>query len=168
MDEIRQYLDTLGLKPDATPNQAKQAYRDLLMVWHPDRFPEDSRLQQLAQEKTKQINLAYQRLKTRLPLKEPQTAYTKRASGNTRGTGRQNASGTPPNFGSQQEHFRQSGRTKTTTAQSGRSTATRGRIPISVGILFMFLGGVGGAFLFSYDYAGVEVWKVVLVESLIG
>jgi hypothetical protein len=40
----------------------KQAYRELARVWHPDRFPNDVRLQQKAQERLKQINLAYEQI----------------------------------------------------------------------------------------------------------
>jgi curved DNA-binding protein CbpA len=36
MDEIADLLTALGLKPGATPRYVKQAYRDLMMVWHPD------------------------------------------------------------------------------------------------------------------------------------
>src|ERR1043165_2825178 len=110
IEEIRQHLQALGLKSCATQDQAKQAYRDLLMVWHPDRFPADSRLQQLAQEKTKQINLAYQTLKTGLPLNHPRTDHAKRAPGNARETGQQNSSSTPQNFGSQQQRSSQNER----------------------------------------------------------
>src|SRR5262245_35096755 len=142
LPELGQHLDTLGLKPSATPDQAKQAYRDLVMVWHPDRFPADSRLQKLAQEKTKQINIAYQTLKCRLPVIEPQRDQAKPASSDAGETQHRKASGPSPNSGSQQERSRQSARANTTKSQSGRNTTTRGKVPISVGILFIFFGGV--------------------------
>jgi curved DNA-binding protein CbpA len=63
MDDILKYYEILGLKPGATEEQIKQAYRDLAKVWHPDRFPNDPRLQEKAQEKLKEINLAYDYLK---------------------------------------------------------------------------------------------------------
>ncbi|HEX7174606.1 MAG TPA: J domain-containing protein, partial [Pyrinomonadaceae bacterium] len=50
----------LGLKPDASEQELKNAYRDLAKVWHPDRFAHDPRLQQKAQEKLKEINEAYE------------------------------------------------------------------------------------------------------------
>ena len=59
MDGIERALQTLGLGPDATPEAIKQAYRDLAMVWHPDRFPQDSRVQRKAEENLKRINEAY-------------------------------------------------------------------------------------------------------------
>ncbi|HYE94190.1 MAG TPA: DnaJ domain-containing protein, partial [Terriglobales bacterium] len=52
----------LGLSATASPDEVKQAYRDLVKVWHPDRFPGDPRLRDIAQEKLKAINEAYGRL----------------------------------------------------------------------------------------------------------
>ncbi len=52
----------LGLEPGASGAEIKQAYRDLVIVWHPDRFPGNSRLQKIATEKLKEFNLAYQEL----------------------------------------------------------------------------------------------------------
>ncbi len=63
MDAIERALQTLGLGPDATPQDIKQAYRDLVVVWHPDRFPKDSRLQRKAEENLKEINKAYEILR---------------------------------------------------------------------------------------------------------
>ncbi len=63
MGAIERALQTLGLGPDATPQDIKQAYRDLAMVWHPDRFPRDSRVQRKAEEHLKEINKAYEVLR---------------------------------------------------------------------------------------------------------
>lgn len=49
----------LDLPPDATPEQARQAYRDLVSVWHPDRYAHNPRLRKKAEEKVKAINAAY-------------------------------------------------------------------------------------------------------------
>lgn len=56
---LEKYYEVLGLKPDASEQEVKNAYRDLAKVWHPDRFAHDARLQQKAQEKLKEINEAY-------------------------------------------------------------------------------------------------------------
>jgi uncharacterized protein YjbI with pentapeptide repeats len=61
-DIARSYL-LLGLDPGASPDQIKEAWRDLVQVWHPDRFGGNDRLQQKAQEKLKQINQAYEKLR---------------------------------------------------------------------------------------------------------
>jgi DnaJ domain len=52
-------LDVLGLAPGATAVEVKDAYRDLVKVWHPDRFGTDVRLRQKAEDKLKRINRAY-------------------------------------------------------------------------------------------------------------
>lgn len=52
----------LGITPGASNGEIKRAYRDLVKVWHPDRFSNDLRLQTKAQERLKQINVAYEAL----------------------------------------------------------------------------------------------------------
>ena len=52
----------LGVSPGAGEAEMKQAYRDLVKVWHPDRFPGDARLQAKAQDRLKEINEAYRRI----------------------------------------------------------------------------------------------------------
>jgi hypothetical protein len=64
MDDADRYYKVLGLEPGASPEEVKQAYRDLIKVWHPDRFAHDLRLQEKAQEKLKEINEAYDRLQS--------------------------------------------------------------------------------------------------------
>lgn len=54
--------DLFGLTPSTGSTQLKQAYRDLIEVWHPDRFAHNPRLQLKAEAMTKLINAAYQRL----------------------------------------------------------------------------------------------------------
>jgi hypothetical protein len=52
----------LGVPPDATWNQLRQAYKSLVNMWHPDRFQQDTRQRKLAEEKTKEIIQSYQEL----------------------------------------------------------------------------------------------------------
>lgn len=64
MNDTGRCYEILELKPDASQEEIKQAYRDLVKVWHPDRFSHDPRLQQKAQEKLKEINEAYEQLQS--------------------------------------------------------------------------------------------------------
>lgn len=64
-DELTECYDRLGLTPGASPEELKEAYRDLAKVWHPDRFLHDPRLRAKAQEKLKEINEAYDRFRSR-------------------------------------------------------------------------------------------------------
>lgn len=57
------HYQILGIEPGASQAEIKQAYRDLAQVWHPDRFVDNPRLREKAEEKLKQINAAYEFLK---------------------------------------------------------------------------------------------------------
>jgi tetratricopeptide (TPR) repeat protein len=69
--DIYHAYEILGLKPGASPEQVKRAYRKLVKIWHPDRFF-DQKQKQEAEEKIKQINVAYNKLKSE-QLSEPLT-----------------------------------------------------------------------------------------------
>jgi DnaJ-domain-containing protein 1 len=60
--DIRQALYDLELKPGASREQIRSAYRRLLLKYHPDRFHTDAERAQTAQEITQRISLAYKRL----------------------------------------------------------------------------------------------------------
>ncbi len=57
-------FQTLGVSEDASPQQIKQAWRDMLAVWHPDKHMGNERLRRKAEEQTKRINEAYDRIQT--------------------------------------------------------------------------------------------------------
>lgn len=61
------HYQVLEIEAGASQDDIKQAYKDLAKVWHPDRFFDSPRLQQKAEEKLKQINAAYEFLKSYQP-----------------------------------------------------------------------------------------------------
>lgn len=64
----------LELPQGAPLNDAKVAYRDLVRIWHPDRFQTDDRLRRRCEEKVKQLNAAYQTLEAALGRQGPVTS----------------------------------------------------------------------------------------------
>src|ERR1035438_5653178 len=68
MDEsqISAYLELFDLPDFFTEAQLKQAYRDLVQVWHPDKHAHHERLRIKAEEKMKEINQAYEALQSSL------------------------------------------------------------------------------------------------------
>jgi preprotein translocase subunit Sec63 len=90
-DQFEQSLRVLGLAPGATEQAIKEAYRDLVKVWHPDRFGSDARLRAKAQERLKDVNAAFEYLRgyrrpdsrpsreTAPPVEVPQPAVVYRA-----------------------------------------------------------------------------------------
>lgn len=56
LDDCYRLLD---LDPRASDEEVKRAHRDLMKVWHPDRFGHDPSLRRKAEEKLKAINDAH-------------------------------------------------------------------------------------------------------------
>lgn len=59
---MEKYYKTLDISSGATESEIKKAYRDLVKVWHPDRFTDDIELQKKAEAKLKEINIAYEKI----------------------------------------------------------------------------------------------------------
>ncbi|MEM1055014.1 MAG: Hsp70 family protein [Bacteroidota bacterium] len=64
-------LRLLDLDPEATLDDAKKARRELAMVWHPDRFPDNEELRLRAEDKLKAINAAYEDVTNFLKVSKP-------------------------------------------------------------------------------------------------
>ncbi len=62
MPDFKRSCQILGIEAGASRTEIKQAYRDLVHVWHPDRFGQNPRLQNKAEAKLKEINAAYEQV----------------------------------------------------------------------------------------------------------
>ena len=56
---VKQAYKILDISENATMPEITQAYRDLAQIWHPDRQPQNERIQKKALEKMKELNAAY-------------------------------------------------------------------------------------------------------------
>jgi hypothetical protein len=68
--DINRCFAILELDRGASPDEVNQAYKDIVNVWHPDRFSNNPRLKQKAGEKLKEVNVAYETLKSYLSSKQ--------------------------------------------------------------------------------------------------
>ena len=60
--DIDSCLKVLELPENATADEIKNSYRELVQIWHPDRFTNSEKLRARATEKLKEINEAYRYL----------------------------------------------------------------------------------------------------------
>jgi len=60
---VKRYLEILELQPGASLEELNQAYKDLVNIWHPDRFAHNPRLKGKAEKKLKEVNQAYEALR---------------------------------------------------------------------------------------------------------
>jgi curved DNA-binding protein CbpA len=70
--DIKRCFEILELNPGASQDEAKQAYKDIVNVWHPDRFSGNPRLKEKAEEKIKEVNAAYETMKSFFSSKQTQ------------------------------------------------------------------------------------------------
>lgn len=69
--DLKQCYAILEIDSQAALTEVKQAYRDLIKVWHPDRFTDSQRLMEKAERKLKTVNEAYQQIITMLEAEVP-------------------------------------------------------------------------------------------------
>jgi hypothetical protein len=79
MSPLSEDYRLLEVTTSATPAEIKQAYLQLLQVWHPDRFQHSPHLRSRAEEKTKAINAAFARVK-HAPLWQPTPPLSRKNS----------------------------------------------------------------------------------------
>jgi DnaJ-domain-containing protein 1 len=59
---LAEYYRALDLPPTASDTQVREAYKELVKIWHPDRYMHDPKLKDRAEAKLKEINAAYEKL----------------------------------------------------------------------------------------------------------
>ena len=59
---MKNHYQILEVEPDAPPDQIREQYLFLIQAWHPDKFPNPAQKTK-AEEKTKDINAAYEILR---------------------------------------------------------------------------------------------------------
>lgn len=55
MNDLERSFDLLRLKPGATPEEVKRAFRVQVAAWHPDRFPADPAMQRQAEKRLRLV-----------------------------------------------------------------------------------------------------------------
>lgn len=61
--KFKEALDTLELNKDSSYSEVFLSYKDLIRIWHPDRYSHDLKLMERASIKTQELNNAYEYLK---------------------------------------------------------------------------------------------------------
>ena len=80
--DIKRCFEILELDRGASSDEIKQAYKDIVNVWHPDRFSNNTRLKQKAEEKLKEVNVAFDTLKVYLSTEEHRELKKEKAESN--------------------------------------------------------------------------------------
>ncbi|MFB2982019.1 J domain-containing protein [Microseira sp. BLCC-F43] len=80
MTKLEKYYRVLELEPGASIEEVNQSYRDMVFVWHPDRFVNHPRLHQKAHAKIQEINEARDRLQFAVQKAPTTKAATKSSS----------------------------------------------------------------------------------------
>jgi curved DNA-binding protein CbpA len=62
--EIQRCFELLDLDPNATLEEAQSAYKAQVKFFHPDRFNDDPHQREKAEEKLKEVNMAYEKVKS--------------------------------------------------------------------------------------------------------
>ncbi|MDX2445637.1 MAG: DnaJ domain-containing protein [Desulfobacterales bacterium] len=64
--DLKNCYKILEIQETASLSEIKHAYRDMIGIWHPDRYVQNPRLHEKATEKLKELNVAYNELRNRL------------------------------------------------------------------------------------------------------
>jgi curved DNA-binding protein CbpA len=103
--EIKKCFEILELDPNASIDEAKQAYKDIVNVWHPDRFSHNSRLKEKAEKKLKEVNVAYETVISSLHSKKALRPKPDQAPPAKTATDQKTEAQTKPASGSAHQNF---------------------------------------------------------------
>lgn len=161
------YYEMLGLKPGASEEEIKQAYKDLLTVWNPEKFINEPSLQQKAREMAKKIDEAYEKLILYLSKSSEQTSQPElRENDNPKESQFYNHSS--DTYKAQE----MSQSEKNTTIISPASGTDKGKLGFLLGNLFIVLSFLSGGFVFLFGFIGGSTTEdipnrgVALIESV--
>ncbi len=98
-EKLTKAFDALEIPITATLEEAKQSWRDLAHVWHPDKHQSNERLQLKATEKLKEINGAWDEVKAYLASPNREHEERERYQRNYASTGRQESEQKAPRSG---------------------------------------------------------------------
>ena len=69
---LQESYKILELDKTSCLQEVKQAYRDIVFIWHPDRLESNQRIKKKAEKKLQEINLAYEILQNHLSGRLPE------------------------------------------------------------------------------------------------
>ncbi len=61
--DLERCFEIFEINSKTPMKEIKRVYRDLVTIWHPDRFSHNPRLEKIAEKKLKEVNMAYNFLK---------------------------------------------------------------------------------------------------------
>ena len=79
--DIEKCFEILEIDKDRSPEKVKEAYRDIINVWHPDRFSNNLRLKEKAESKVKEINMAFDTVQSHMLARQQQSPQEKTEPG---------------------------------------------------------------------------------------
>ena len=89
--DLEKCFEILEVDKDTPPDKIREAYMDIINVWHPDRFSNNPRLKEKAESKVKEINVAYETLQSYVPTRQQQQAPQEKTEAGPASADRENA-----------------------------------------------------------------------------